>query len=383
MIDVERLVREALERHEREVPTPNPLEAHLVVARTRRRQVLNAVGAGFIALAIALGAAGGLGAILRADAPEPAIPPTPAPPTSLFTPVGFPPPGIGPSTPVTGRSVVSFYSEDVHSVGTGEPDEVERTVVDVYADGRLVWSRCVFEAWTGGRRQRADEDGCSPGSLAGPEGSAGTGWVEQRITPEAVELLRNELLSTGLFERDFESVTTNSTELVDYLSAEVEGPSQRLNVRADYQSLDFNPPTPDVEAGLQHVQDIFLDLEAWLPATAWEETEVTAIVPPAYTFWFKQGRNAETVIRDAISLEVVLLEADELPPPADELLTRKGCDVVTLDEARAVIEGFEAVGITASIEMSSMDILAFLVVDDEPASAVYLEPHLGPLPPDC
>jgi hypothetical protein len=383
MIDVERLVRESLARHGADVPTPDPLELHMVAVRTRRRQVLNAIGAGLIALVIVFGAATGLEAILRAAAPVPAVPPTPVPPTTPFAPVEFPPPGVPPSTPLTGRSVVSFYSEDVRTVGAGEPDEVERTEVDVYGDGRLIWSRCVTEAWTGRRPQRADQDGCSPGDLAGPEGLAGTGWVEQRITAEAVELLRNELLSTGLFARDFESVTTNSTELVDYLSAEVVGPDQRLNVRADYQTFDLNPPTPEVEAGLRHIQEIFLDLEEWLPASAWVETEVMAFVPPAYSFWFKQGRNAETIIRDALSLEVVRLEADELPPPANELLTREGCDLVTLDEARAIIEGFEAVGITASSEMSSMDILAFLVVDDEPASAVYFQPHLGPLPPDC
>lgn len=84
MTDVELLVREALVRHEAEVPTPDPLEAHPVAVRARRRQVLNAVGVGLIGLVIALGAAGGIGA-LQAERTMPAGDPTvtPTPPTDL------------------------------------------------------------------------------------------------------------------------------------------------------------------------------------------------------------------------------------------------------------------------------------------------------------
>ena len=84
MTDVEQVVCEALRRHEAEVPVPDPLEAHPVVRRARRRQVLNAVGASVIAVLIALGAAGGIGALLRADVQRPAIEPRPAPSTPFF-----------------------------------------------------------------------------------------------------------------------------------------------------------------------------------------------------------------------------------------------------------------------------------------------------------
>ena len=91
MTDVEQLVRETLERHQAEVPVPDPIEAHSVAVRTRRRQMLNAVGAGLIALVIALGAASGIGA-LRAEGPKPADDPTetPAPPTDLGAPIPGP-----------------------------------------------------------------------------------------------------------------------------------------------------------------------------------------------------------------------------------------------------------------------------------------------------
>ena len=49
MIDIERLVREALQRHETDVPMPDPRETHPVAVRARRRQVLNVLGAGVVA----------------------------------------------------------------------------------------------------------------------------------------------------------------------------------------------------------------------------------------------------------------------------------------------------------------------------------------------
>jgi Tol biopolymer transport system component len=84
MIDIERLVREALQHHEAEVPMPDPLEAHPVAVRTRRRQVLNLLGAGVVALLIALGAAGGLGSLLRTDGRRPSMEPAPTPSRPFF-----------------------------------------------------------------------------------------------------------------------------------------------------------------------------------------------------------------------------------------------------------------------------------------------------------
>lgn len=85
MNDVEQLVRDAIGRHDAEVPLPDPLAARPVAARARRRQVLNVVGAGAVALAIALSSTGGIGALLRADGHRPAIRPLPRPaPSSPF-----------------------------------------------------------------------------------------------------------------------------------------------------------------------------------------------------------------------------------------------------------------------------------------------------------
>ncbi len=377
MSDVEQLVRKALRHHEAEVPVPDPSEARPVSVRARRRQVLNTVGAGLVALALALGAMTGVGALLRADPRRPAIEPTPTPTASPLVPVTFPPAGVDPSTPVTGEVVIRFSAEDVTEVSLPEADRWERIAINVYADGRVIWSRCGDVLDTLG----ADADvqayvGCVPSSIPEASAALSTGWVQQRLTPEGVEFLRSELLATGLFERGFESVTPNSTDLLDWLSIDVLDGDRMVNVRADYQVVDLNPPTPNELASLEHMQEIFLDLEAWLPDSAWADEQITAFVPSSYSFWFKRG-SVNALLRDAPSVEVVrALEPQDLPTPADELLTRGRCGVVTLAEARAIVDGFEAVGISRSPEMSSADIIAVLAIDTEPGAAVYFEPNL-------
>src|SRR5262245_1102865 len=158
MTDIELLVREALARHEAEAPAPDPLEAQPVAVRTHRRQVMNAVGAGLIALVIALGAIGGTNALLRANGRQPAIEPTPTPtPTppaedpgpGFF---GLPPEDAPFSTPSIGELVISFNNFCCPM------DEIY-----VYADGRLV-----------SRRQTLDEF------------TDTGGWLEQRLTPEGI-----------------------------------------------------------------------------------------------------------------------------------------------------------------------------------------------------
>jgi Tol biopolymer transport system component len=82
--------------------------------------------------------------------------------------VGLPPEGASPSTPQRGELVVYLAG----------PEIGRRTWV--YADGRMIWHRY------------ADL----------PEGanSEFTGFLEQRLTPEGVELVRSEVASLGLLE---------------------------------------------------------------------------------------------------------------------------------------------------------------------------------------
>jgi hypothetical protein len=113
--------------------------------------------------------------------------------------LGLPPAGAAPSTPEVGRLI--FEDWGIHPWFS----------VNVYADGRMIWAQ-------------------ESGPLAdGPNGS--TGWIEQRLTPQGVELVR-----TGAVE----------------LGGQHEDPGQRL------------------------------------PASAWSDTTIRGYVPAAFSvcYWY-------------------------------------------------------------------------------------------------
>jgi hypothetical protein len=91
MIDIEREIREALRRHELEVPSFDGSEQLLVERRTRTRQGANAIGAILVASLVTLGVTTGVSALLRADTGKPADPPAPvvlAPPAEAPVTLG-------------------------------------------------------------------------------------------------------------------------------------------------------------------------------------------------------------------------------------------------------------------------------------------------------
>ena len=92
--------------------------------------------------------------------------------------VGLPPVGAAPSTPKKGELVFSF----VFAHTGGDPG---RFSVRVYADGRLV-------------SERIGDPSLAPTD----EHRNSTGLLERRLTPEGVELVRAEVVSTGLVDHD-------------------------------------------------------------------------------------------------------------------------------------------------------------------------------------
>ncbi|HZD17174.1 MAG TPA: hypothetical protein VE669_03430, partial [Actinomycetota bacterium] len=89
--------------------------------------------------------------------------------------VGLPPADAIPSAPSRGELVVGFMFGHTG----GDPG---RFGLHLYADGRLIWEK-LGEDYAGGD-------------------PTPTGLIEQRLTPEGVELIRSEVLSLGMFDRD-------------------------------------------------------------------------------------------------------------------------------------------------------------------------------------
>jgi hypothetical protein len=139
--------------------------------RLRRRVIVTGAAAAVVAVVAAV-----VPAVSRDDSEpvRPAVPPTAAPSTTAAAPsttapaalaarvglIGLPPEGATPSAPERGELVDSYF------IAIG--DYRYAGVARLYADGRLIWRQYFTDqVW-----------------------SSSTGWVEQRLTAEGVELVR-------------------------------------------------------------------------------------------------------------------------------------------------------------------------------------------------
>src|SRR4029079_15252448 len=93
-----------------------------------------------------------------------------------------------------------------------------------------------------------------------------TGFLEQRLTPSGVEILRSRITATGLFEHNMHLSSGNSfaigvrrADRVVFVSA------------ADYPTHDFNP---EMERVLIDLETALARPATWLPTTAWADREI-------------------------------------------------------------------------------------------------------------
>ena len=220
--------------------------------------------------------------------------------------VGLPPEGATPSTPEGGEMVVWIYA-----CGTpaepggriGDPSEIDTFPLLgqllVLADGRLIWQK--YEDL--------------------PEGAnrLSTGLLEQRLTPEGVELMRSE-------------------------AAEFAG--EPLHCLPGSHDMLFASPDDDSESKTISVDNEhsarLLDPWSWLPATAWEDREIRAYVPTKYL--------VTILTEDPIDIEPDQLTA-LLPAAAADLIEAKPNDgqgfnvTFTTDEARALAAALDDAGL--------------------------------------
>ncbi len=241
--------------------------------------------------------------------------------------LGFPPEGAPPSTPERGELVLGFAFG--HTGG-----DAGRFGLHVYADGRVIWQRL--------------------GDFPGGAHTSSTGLIEQRLTPEGVERVLAEVLSTGLFNHDRDLV--GSASGLYYGGVEVRAGDRLVHLtwgNAGFEQGDqpiATTPTSEQVRALERLDARIEDLASWLPASAWEEQEMRAFVPSRYQACYS-GRD-ESMER----LPILQL----LPAPAADLLlsrdTTRGeaagsrgpipfwCSVVTTEEARGLAQILEDAG---------------------------------------
>jgi hypothetical protein len=160
--------------------------------------------------------------------------------------IGLPPVGATPSAPESGELVIQyrFDTEDI------EPADGGRGWV--YADGRLITLR-----------EKSD--------LPEAANRWSSGFLEQRLTPEGVELVRSEIVSTGLFEHHEPAGRKSSPHNVIQVRI-----GDRL-VRAQAKGAAASDEFP------KRLRERLADPASWLPASAWEDRQIRAYVASRYS----------------------------------------------------------------------------------------------------
>lgn len=265
--------------------------------------------------------------------------------------VGFPPEGAHPSTPATGNLVVRFQ-EILGFWGFGEVD------LNVYADGRMIWQK-----WTRSNQAVVVPPGSKPFD---------TGYAEQRLTPQGIELLRSKIVSTGLFDHDLQLAPRHQSDHSSRTLQITVLNGGRL-VSVDIASLDMTlkkwpKETPAQERTLGRLKATLADPAAWLPPTAWADHKIRAFVPSRYLLAY--DRSAPDI--------------SKLPAPVRELFLQyrglfaeNGCQELTTDQARVLLETLVAAG-----ESPSTNDGQWIVFDLPGFSGIPSGLHVQPELPD-
>jgi hypothetical protein len=219
--------------------------------------------------------------------------------------------------------------------------------VYVYADGRVILQR----------------EGGAPGGA----NKRTSGLLEQRLSPDGVDLLLSEVLSTGLFDHELELLrehgfagtiqARNGDRLVRVYWENRRPPAQIL----DPQQYPDTPATPEQERALERLDALLTDPAASLPASAWQDREIRAYVPSRYAVcWGHRPEQSPDQPTPSIPPSRVL---NLLPATVADLLRHRGyvpwngggplppgnppeaCSVVPTEEARTVAQALSAAGL--------------------------------------
>ena len=276
--------------------------------------------------------------------------------------VGLAPVGATPSTPVRGELILGFSFG--HTWG-----DMGRFDVSVYADGRMIWQRVGDHS-----RPLADEN----------RGS--TGLLERRLTPEGIELVIAEVLSTGLVDHDlhFSSGEGLYFGLIDLRTRDRVVHVTWGDIGGPYSDLPRETATIEQASALVRLDERLADPASWLPASTWADPEIKAYVPSAYSVCVegKQGIGLARVLALLPPSAEHLLGAQENTP--DEYTNLVGtfhqwCSKLTNDEARALQQALDDAGVRGS-----KDVFGLAYGSSDPASFSPTEFSLGfnPILPD-
>ena len=166
----------------------------------------------------------------------------------------LPPAEATPSLPEDGELVAAMWSHVSAAPAFGD------AWLWVYADGRMIWSRSSAE-------------------------TGSTGFVEQRLTPEGVDMVGAEIISTGLFDPD---KPPPDSELGGggFPAGEIKVRNgDRLVSLARRPGVEWATEFDRLHGRLREL----MQPQSWLPLTAWEDHEIRPYVPSRYAVCMYSG----------------------------------------------------------------------------------------------
>jgi hypothetical protein len=287
--------------------------------------------------------------------------------------IGLPPEGATPSQPESGKLEIFYWVADPN-------ERLGRSRAWVYEDGRLIWLR-----------EKAD--------IAERANSLSTGFLEQRLTPKGVELLRSEIESTGEFGDEAPeppalppcpkgvSPAGNDCELRKPAPA----PDDPITVPfyTDIEVADLGRLVHVSRARhLERLEARLSDPESWLPADAWEDQEIRAYVASKYAVCYGSWPPDVPLERSRV-LALLPAAARDLLRDKDGAL-RQGplfgspghfrpsheyCFDATTEEARALVGALEDGGLVRR-NAFRLNYRAEARGPNPKAAFIYFEPYL-------
>jgi hypothetical protein len=187
----------------------------------------------------------------------------------------------------------------------------------LYADGRLLW------------HTNDDPFEDEPRGVNGPRPK--TGWLEQRLTPEGTELLRSELVSSGLLGP--------GQQPPDYTCPPG---SYRADARVGDHYEYYRGELP------RDLVERIAEPASWLPTSAWEDREVRPFVPASYSVCItgEEPRISVAEIATALPARVGdLVRARDWEENHAGPVQWWWCTGVATEDARTFTEALDAPGI--------------------------------------